>query len=130
MACPFARARRSRCRWQQGEFQRSVRPWVEAVLVVVKADDGAAEAWAGALTPTTLRVWAETVADPSLAADARSWRRWPPCPSTSPAHGAHTTDTTGGCSSAARAAGGISTGSRGSSSGAGARVSLEAPRSA
>ena len=44
---------------------------LEAMLVVVKADDAAAAAWSGALAPATLRVWAEKVADPLLAADAR-----------------------------------------------------------
>ena len=44
---------------------------LEAMLVVVKADADAAAAWSGALAPATLRVWAEKVADPLLAADAR-----------------------------------------------------------
>ena len=44
---------------------------LEAMLVVVKSDDAAAAAWSGALAPATLRVWAEKVTDPLLAADAR-----------------------------------------------------------
>jgi hypothetical protein len=44
---------------------------LEAILVVVKVDDAAAAAWSGALAPATLRVWAEKVADPVMAADAR-----------------------------------------------------------
>ncbi|EEH57214.1 uncharacterized protein MICPUCDRAFT_486, partial [Micromonas pusilla CCMP1545] len=44
---------------------------LEAMLVVVKADADAATQWSSALAPATLRVWAEKVADPLLAADAR-----------------------------------------------------------
>ena len=44
---------------------------LEAMLVVVKADDEAAAAWSHALAPATLRLWSARVADPLLSATAR-----------------------------------------------------------
>ena len=44
---------------------------LEAMLVVVKADDEAAAAWSHALAPATLRLWSARVADPMLSATAR-----------------------------------------------------------
>lgn len=44
---------------------------LEAMLVVVKADDEAAAAWSHALAPATLRLWSARVADPLLSASAR-----------------------------------------------------------
>ena len=44
---------------------------LEAMLVVVRADDEAAAAYNNALAPATLRLWASRVADPLLSATAR-----------------------------------------------------------
>ena len=44
---------------------------LEAMLVVVRADDDAAVPWSTVLAPTTLRLWAGKVSDPLLSATAR-----------------------------------------------------------
>ena len=42
---------------------------LEAMLVLIKADDTAAAAWLGALAPAVLKIWAEYVRDPLVSAD-------------------------------------------------------------